>query len=283
VTKDLILITGVGYRHVEPATPEGNIFNSPACKPNIGAAIALELAEAGYPVVIVARSAEKLDRVRASVIDRVPAARVIVAPTDLMRLEAAESMVSRLPADATMHVVHSAGLSSGDYTLADDNPYLPVSAMPVELPTLEFDAVVRTLLIVMQTLLPRLRLQARSKVVVISSMSGIRAFPLGYAHASAKGGLHHAIRSLALELNQESIHVTEINPGIVDTGFYDSPSVLEACIGVAKTFGYDVGSDAFPQLDPREVGRTVRLVMEADAHILTINLVPFGQYPHTGS
>lgn len=283
LTQDLVVITGVGYKDIEVIRPEDDIFGSQACKPNIGAAIALELAAANYPVAIVARSAEKLDRVRMSILHRIPTANVIAAPADLSQLDSTEAMISRLPSNVSINVVHSAGLSAGGYVLADDNPYLPIASVPVELPTLEFDAVVRSLLIIMKTLLPRLRRQTKSKIVVISSMSGIRAFPLGYAHASAKAGLHHAIRSLALELNQESIYVTEINPGIVNTGLYDSPSVLDSCVMVAKTFGYDVSPDAFPQMDPREVGRAVRLVMESEAHILTINLVPFGQYPHTGS
>jgi NAD(P)-dependent dehydrogenase (short-subunit alcohol dehydrogenase family) len=283
LAQDLVIVTGVGYKDIEGIRSEDDVFSSQACKPNIGAAIALELATANYPVAIVARSAEKLDRVRMSILRRIPMADVIVASADLSRLDSTEAMASRLPSDVSVNVVHSAGLSAGGYVLPDDNPYLPIASVPVELPTLEFDAAVRSLLIVMKTLLPRLRRQARSKVVIISSMSGIRAFPLGYAHASAKAGVHHAIRSLVLELNQESIYVTEINPGIVNTGLYDSSSVLDSCVRVAKSFGYDVGPGAFPQMDPREVGRAVRLVMESEAHILTINLVPFGQYPHTGS
>lgn len=283
MTQDLVVITGVGYKDMEVTTPEDDVFSSQACKPNIGAAIALELATAKYSIVIVARSTEKLEHVRASILRRIPTANVIAAPADLTKLDSTEAMVSRLPSNVSINVVHSAGLSAGGYVLADDNPYLPITSVPVELPTLEFDAVVRSLLIVMKTLLPRLKRQARSKIVVISSMSGIRAFPLGYAHASAKAGLHHAIRSLVLELNQESIYITEINPGIVNTGLYDSPSVLDSCVSVAKTFGYNVDPGSFPQMDPREVGRAVRLVMESEAHILTINLVPFGQYPHTGS
>jgi NAD(P)-dependent dehydrogenase (short-subunit alcohol dehydrogenase family) len=281
--QDLVVITGVGYRRHEGGFPDEDVFASATCKPNIGAAVALELAAANHPVVIVARSQDKLERVRSSILHRIPTATVIVEPADLSRLDSTEEMVGRLPPSVPIHIVHSAGLAAGGYALAEDNPYLPITSTPLELPTLEFDAVVRTLLVLAKTLLPRLREQARSKIIVVSSMSGIRTYPRGYAHASAKAGLHHAVRTLALELNQESIYVTEINPGIVNTGLYDPPSVADTTVYIAKKFGYDFDPASFPQLDPLEVGRAVRFVLESEAHILTINLVPFGQYPHTGS
>ncbi|MEE1928820.1 SDR family oxidoreductase [Streptomyces sp. TRM 70351] len=279
----VVLVTGAGFRSAEGLNETENIYTSRSCKPNIGACVALEVAMTGRSVVIASSSEAKLSRVRQSILDMCGSAKVSISPVDLSDPSSVQRMVDGIPEGRHVDVVHSAGLGAANYKIPDDNPYLPVERTPIGFPAQEFDAVVTTLLLLVQKIIPRIAGQERTRLIVIGSMSGIRAYPFGYSHASAKAGLHHAVRTLALELNQRGIHVTEVNPGVVDTGLYDNPAVARASAAASKAFGYAFEGDRIPQMPPREVGRAVAYTLNSAAHVLTINLVPFGQEPHTGS
>jgi NAD(P)-dependent dehydrogenase (short-subunit alcohol dehydrogenase family) len=281
--KRTVLITGASYRG--SADPSGSsVFSDPLIKPNIGACIAKSLADGGFNLILVSRNSAKLATIKRSLEACHADIDILLLPADLTNLDEASPLAASLPTEGHLDVVHSAGLGAGDYKIPNDNPYLPVTETPAELPTLEFDAAVRTLLNLTKTMLPRIANQADpTRFVVISSMSGIRAYRNGYAHASAKAGVHHAVRTLALELAPLGIYVTEVNPGIVKTGLYDSEAVKDTTVDIARDFGYQFERDSFPQLAPSAIGDVVQFIMRNSGHILTVNVVPFGQYPHTGS
>ena len=182
-----------------------------------------------------------------------------------------------------VYLVHSAGLSAGSYDILGDNPYLRIEDTPADLPNLEFEVTVKSLLILMKALLPRFELQEESRVVVVSSMSGIRAVPFGYSHSAAKAGLYHAIRSLTLELNKRKIYISEVAPGMVNTGMYDSSVVQKAIVEMGKYFGYNYKDGNIPQMPPKEVADAVKLCLTSEAHILSLNLVAKGQWPNLRS
>ncbi|MBU0508792.1 SDR family oxidoreductase, partial [bacterium] len=209
--------------------------------------------------------------------------RIQVSDTDLLDEQAVSTLVKSLPAHRQIDLVQCAGLSAGSYHVPDDNPYLPVDALPTGLPTAEFDVIVRSLLLLVQALIARWRKQPETRVVVVNSMSGIRPYPYGYAHASAKAGLHNAVRSLALELAKDNIFVSEVNPGAVDTGFYDPASVQEAVTTIGREFGYDYHNATVPQMPPSAVGDAVVLCLTSPAHVLSIDAVARGQFPHHGA
>ena len=112
-------------------------------------------------------------------------------------------------------------------------------------------------------------------------MSSIRPYPLGFSHSSAKAGLHNAVRSLSLELTPQNIFFSEINPGMVDTGGYDSEEVKDSIRIISKSFGYEY--DELPLMPPESVAEAVMLCLESKAHILNIDLVSQGQIPHLGA
>ena len=185
-----------------------------------------------------------------------------------------------LSSEYTYSYVHSAGLSTASYSLKDDNPYLSIEELPIELPSLEFTTVVQSLLVMMKGLLPIFKSQESSRVVVINSMSGIRSYPLGYSHSSAKGGLHNAVRALSLELSKRNIFFSEIMPGIVDTGLYDSDAVIDAVKKIGAEFGYDYGSNGIPKMSPYCVAEVVHTCLTNSANILSVNMVSQGQFTH---
>lgn len=278
-----LVVTGVGFRAGTDASDTDNVFMSPSIKPNIGAAVALEGARSGYAVVIVSRTASKLDRIADSIKDIVSGAEVETCPADLLDAEAIRRLAKGLPTDRELDMVHSAGLSAGSYKLEDDNPYLDVATTPLDLPTLEFESVVKTLLVAVQSFLPRWRSQQSSRLVVVSSMSGIRPVPFAYSHISAKAAVHQAVRGLTLELNTEGITVSEVLPGIVDTGLYDTETVRSAAQRIARSFAYQYEPDFLPQMSPQDVAAAVMLCLTSGAHILSVAMVSQGQFPHHGA
>ena len=279
-----LVVTGVGCRSSGELRPDTDVFRDDEVKPNIGAAIGLEAARRGYgEIVLVSRTQSKLDIVRDSVLRLVPGANVTPKATDLCNPEAVRELAESLPVGREVDLAHSAGLSAGNYSVPDDNPYLTIENTPPDFAILEFEAVLKTLVVTVQALLPRWRAQDESRVVVVSSMSGIRPVPYGLSHCSAKAGLHHAVRSMTLELNKEGIRVSEVLPGIVDTGMYDSKTVLAAAQKISGAFGYDYPESFLPQMSPQDVGEAVMMCLTSGAHLLGVSMVAQGQFPQMGA
>lgn len=279
--KSYIVILGVGYNVNKSLRDTDNIFVSESVKVNFGAACARKLAEAGHDLIILSKTQEKLDRVKHDLLCLYPEREIQAFAINVMDDNQVAMFFNSLKLDASYIYVHSAGLGAGGYKIKDDNPYLPIEETSVEQPTMEFDVVVRSLLMFIKGFLPLFRNQSESKVVVINSMSGIRPYPLGFSHSSAKAGLHNAVRSLTLELNKDNIFFTEINPGIADTGFYDHESVKKSVRKISNEFGYQYNE--LPQMSPYDVADAVLLCVESNAHILEIDLVAKGQFPHIGA
>jgi 3-oxoacyl-[acyl-carrier protein] reductase len=279
-----VVITGAGYRQAPDSPSEAEFdFLCSGTKANIGAWIAHELVAADFPVLLLARSGNRLEQIKRSLCRHFPGASVSCEALDLLDSRAVSQWASRLVSAAPIGLVHSVGLSSGQYKVPHDNPYLPIDETPADLPIAETEAVVKSLLLITQALLPIFRLHGGGRMVVVSSMSGIRSFPLGFSHASAKAALHHATRSMALELQKDNIFVSEVAPGIVDTGLYDNEFVEAAVNKIAESFGYDYRASGLPMMPPKAVAQAVRLCLTADSHILSINMVAQGQWPHLGA
>lgn len=277
------IIAGVGFKYLtnKKLTAEKNIFLDERVKVNIGCAVAKKLVENNLDIIILSHSANKLQMIKDSLLKLFPDSysTIEIKSIDLLSEESVNDFISKLSNDFDYSYIHSAGLSSGSYNFL--NPYLALENTPNELPTLEYNAVVRSLLLMTKGLLPLFKQQSKTKVVVINSMSGTRPYPLGFSHSSAKAGLHNAVRSLALELTPKNIFVTEINPGMVDTGNYDSPDVIASVKTISKYFGYNY--ENLPLMPPNSVAEGVLLAIQSKAHILSLNLVAEGQFPNDGA
>lgn len=277
-----VVISGCGFRQIADTFCIGeNLFKSKNVKINIGAATAFALAESGWELIILSKTQEKLDAIRNSILEFFPDTIINAKALDLLSEVSVREFVNSLDRNKRYSYVHCAGISSGSYKLINDNPYLSVEETPIDLPTIEFEAVVKSLLIITQALLPLFKTQDESRIIVVSSMSSVRSVPFGYSHSSAKAGLHHASRSLALELNQSNIFVSEVMPGAVDTGMYDNEIVEKRVIEMAKYFGYNYTE--IPMMPPSSVADAVKICLESKSHILSINMVAQGQWPNLSS
>jgi hypothetical protein len=82
-----------------------------------------------------------------------------------------------------------------------------------------------------------------------------------------------------IELDKEKIFVTDVRPGAVDTGLYDSPVVWKTIKDMSKSFGYE----DVRYMPASAVGEAITLALSSDAHITSINMVGRGQWPQEGS
>jgi len=276
-----IIISGTGFKPKTTAPNDSNIFNSDEYFINIGSATAQVLAKSGYDLVLISRTEEKLKKIKTSLNELYPDCSISYCVVDLTDQASVNSFIENLDIKHEYHYIHSAGLSATGYKIKDGNPYLEVEDIPIELPVKEFEVVIKSLLLMVQGLLPVFKKQKSSRVIVVNSMSGIRAYPLGFSHSAAKGGLHNAIRSLSLELSKKKVFFSEINPGIVNTGCYENPSVISSVKKIGAEFGYDF--DEIPKLSPIAVAEAIELCLKSQANIMTINLLPEGQFKNQSS
>ena len=276
-----VIISGCGFRAASIKELSENIFSNKDVKINIGTATAYTLAASGYDYLLISRTQTKLDLIKKSLIELFPNVSITVCALDLLSIADVSQLVSSLDLKKEYVYVHCAGLSSGSYSLKNDNPYLLVEETPIELPTIEFESVVKSLLVIIKGLLPIFRKQNESRIIVVSSMSSVRSVPYGFSHTSAKAGLHNATRSLSLELNKENIFVSEVMPGAVDTGMYDNEVVQKRVFEMGKMFGYDY--KRVPMMPPSAVADVIKMCLESESHILTVNMVGQGQWPNLSS
>ncbi|MDP1695010.1 MAG: SDR family oxidoreductase [Candidatus Woesearchaeota archaeon] len=286
-----ILVTGCGYRpaaHIFQDIVSGEpshdsiIVDEKEMKLNIGSAIACVLAKNGATVHMISTSPEKLKNLKQSIDTIVGKATTEFTALNLLEEEEVRTFVKGLPNDKPLYWVQSVGLGAGSYKLKDDNPYLPLEEIPLELLEQESQIVLRATHLMMRELLPRFRKQKESRIAIVSSMSAIRGYSYGGTHCAAKGAIDRYANAAMLALYKHNIFVTTIRPGGIDTGMYDNPIVQEAIMVVSDEYKgqYRQHQTYAP---PTSVGEAITYVFTASAHIPSLNLVAKGQMPNEGS
>jgi short-subunit dehydrogenase len=172
----------------------------------IGEAVAVEFSREGAKLILSARNAAELERVR----KRCEGAdRHFVLPLDLTNEEA----INRAAGDVLTQfghvdiVVHSGGVSqrslAADTSLVTDRAIMDVNY---------FGTVALT-----KALLPSMRARQSGHIVPISSVIGHVGFPLRSAYAASKHALHGFFDTLRAETERDGIRVTIVCPGYIRT------------------------------------------------------------------
>lgn len=220
----------------------------------IGAAIARRLAEEGYAVHALARSADALNSLQSGTGIR-------GVPVDVTDTAALAAVLAPLEVEV---LINCAGL---------------VEAMgPVQ--SLSNETVDRILAVNLgaaihatRICLTGMRGRGRGSIINIGSLAGLYPFPDMAVYAAAKAGLHHFTRCLRLDLVGSGIRVTEIALGRVRTDIYvgttgESPEAVRTRLYARHT-----------PLLPVDVAEAVMGVLRAPAHVNPglIELVPTDQ------
>lgn len=167
----------------------------------IGAAVAERLHARGDTLVLLARSEERAERLRATY----PGARALVGdltdPASLESLELPESL------DSLLHVAGVVDLGSvGEQPLAEVRAQVDVNLVsPIVLTRLA---------------LPALR-RSRGLVLFVNSTAGLTASPQWSAYAASKSGLRAVADSLRAEEVDHGVRVTTVFPGRTATSMQE--------------------------------------------------------------
>jgi NADP-dependent 3-hydroxy acid dehydrogenase YdfG len=200
----------------------------------IGAATARAAVDAGYRVVLAARSADTLDRLAAELGGEDVA---LAVPTDVTDFAAQERLAAAaLERFGRLDVVFAnAGFGAKRGFLE-------------ETPEHWRDMVLTNVLGAAYTIratIPALR-DSHGHLILTSSVAGRRALP-GSLYSATK----HAVTAMGEALRLEAdgaFRVTTIEPGMVDTPFFENPPKIKA-------------------LEPEDVARAVLYALQQPAHV----------------
>jgi 3-oxoacyl-[acyl-carrier protein] reductase len=218
----------------------------------IGRAIALNLADAGYDIVVHCRSRrDEAEAVASEIVAKGRAARVI-------QFDIADRAASAtaLEADVTAHgayygVVCNAGLTRD-------------GAFP-GLTSEDWDQVLRTNLdgfynVLHPLVMPMIRRRKPGRIVCITSVSGIIGNRGQVNYSASKAGVIGAAKALAVELAKRKITVNCVAPGLIDTDMLDPDVPVEQILKVIPM--ERTGT-------PEEVAAAVRFLVSPEAGYIT--------------
>jgi NADP-dependent 3-hydroxy acid dehydrogenase YdfG len=169
----------------------------------IGAATALRLGQAGFPVALGARRADRLEEVAERI--RADGGEAVVHPLDLTddgSVAAFAKAVTEQLGDIEV-VVSNAG-QVGPGTIAE---------VGSERFTRELDLTVVGAHRLVRAFVPGMQQRQRGDVVFVSSDTAVRARPFMAAYSSAKWGLEGMVASLQLELEGSGVRASVVRPG----------------------------------------------------------------------
>ena len=209
----------------------------------IGAATARHAVAAGYRVVLAARSEEKLT----DLVDELGGAEhALAVRTDVTEWEDVEVLAERaLDAFGSIDVVFAnAGFGGA-------RSFSPETADPVE----DWKAMILTNVygaaLTIRATVEHVK-AARGHVLLTGSVAGRRALP-GSLYSATKFAVTSMGEGLRLELNGTGVRVTLVEPGMVDTPFFENKPQLRALEGddVARAVMYAVQQP--PHVDVNEI------------------------------
>jgi NADP-dependent 3-hydroxy acid dehydrogenase YdfG len=227
-----------------------------------GAAIAKELQELGYGLVLLARRIDRLEELQKK-LSRTP---VYIAQLDVCQAEQVKNVISNLPreiADNCFILVNNAGLAVGrgplDTGLSEDwNRML--------------DTNVKGLLYMSHAVIPLLKKHPYSHLINISSIAGKEVYAGGNVYCASKHAVDALSKALRIDLLPHQIKVSNIAPGAAETEFS-----LVRFKGDAQTAASVY--DGFAALQAIDIAQTVAFIVSRPAHvsIADVTIMPTAQ------
>jgi NAD(P)-dependent dehydrogenase (short-subunit alcohol dehydrogenase family) len=183
----------------------------------IGRAIAQDLAAAGAKIVLVARSADKLEALAAEI--RATGGTALVAPADItIEAEVIGTFAAAMAGFGRLDLlVNNAGIA--DHT--------PTAELPLTLWQKVIDINLTAVFLCCREALKIMKTQKRGRIINIGSVSSRRPRPHTIGYAAAKFGLHGITQSMALDGREHGITVSIIDPGVTESHLASSPSAAK--------------------------------------------------------
>jgi uncharacterized protein len=178
----------------------------------IGAEMATLCAEAGARLVLMARSIDKLEKLKRE-LGRLYQAEVLIYQLDVSDTNAIQTVFSDL-LERLGHVdilVNNAGF--GIFRAAHESSVEVIKGM--------FDVNVVGLMVCTSMVLPKMRERRLGHIINIASQAGKIATPKSSVYSATKHAVLGYSNSLRMELDDYGIYVTTVNPGPIATNFFN--------------------------------------------------------------
>jgi len=175
----------------------------------IGKALALELAQRDYDLILCARRQEKLDALRTAINEQCPTVTVNTALMDVTNTAQVEQQIQALAdsAGGVDLVCANAGIAYAG----------KVGSSPLEEHLNVINTNVNGAIATLSGALQIFRKQGHGHLVGISSVAAYRGMPRNAAYCASKAALSVFMEALRAETAKEDIDITVIHPGFIDT------------------------------------------------------------------
>ncbi|MDO8105933.1 SDR family NAD(P)-dependent oxidoreductase [Isoptericola sp. b441] len=179
----------------------------------LGLEFAWQLATARHDVVLVARDAERLERL-AGQLNAAAGVRAEVLPADLSRREDVERVADRLRQDERPVglLVNNAGYSTGDSFVGSDLAFHEQA----------LDVMVRAVLVLSHAAASAMTERGRGAILNVSSVAALTTAGPYSAH---KAWVRVFTEGLAVELRGTGVTATALCPGLTHTEFHERAGV----------------------------------------------------------
>ena len=218
----------------------------------IGRAIALNLADAGYDVVVHCRSRrDEAEAVQAEIVAKGRHARVL-------QFDIADRAATAIALEADV-------AAYGAYYGVVCNAGLTRDGAFPGLTSEDWDQVLRTNLdgfynVLHPLVMPMIRRRAAGRIVCITSVSGLIGNRGQVNYSASKAGVIGAAKALAVELAKRKITVNCVAPGLVDTDMLEPEVPVEQILKVIPMERSGT---------PEEVAAAVRFLVSPEASYIT--------------
>jgi 3-oxoacyl-[acyl-carrier protein] reductase len=216
----------------------------------IGRAIAIELAEAGYKVIITYKANDQ------AADETLNSIRSKGGPADKVRFDVADSKEAAKKMDEIIS-------QNQNLRVLVNNAGITADGLFMMMPEEDWDTVIQTTLKgfynITKPVIKRMARNRKGSVVSISSISALVGNRGQANYAAAKAGLIAASRALASEVARLGIRVNVVAPGLIDTEMIKGAPIerIKDIIPMAR-----IGK-------PEEVAKVVRFLCSDDASYIT--------------
>ncbi len=187
-----------------------NVFITGASS-GIGKACAYAFAEAGANVIVSARSYDAVKETAADLMKKF-GIKVHSFKLDVRNRAEVESAIKNLPNDFKKIdiLVNNAGLGRGLSKFYEDNPDGWEEMI---------DTNIKGLLYVTYSVIHQMVERENGHIINIGSIAGLESYPKGSVYCATKSAVESIAKSLKMDVVDKNIRVSNIEPGMVETGF----------------------------------------------------------------